>query len=193
VAARSASRIQTEVVRELLRSGVASPLGGYKIGVRSAVKTLTLTLAALPDSVPQARRALQDFAIEAGASADQVDAVRLASSEAVTNAVLHAYGDDPGKVYITAALVSDELWILIADDGCGLEPQTGRPGLGLGLGLIAQASDHLTIVPRAGGGTEVHIRFDLDEPRSSGFRRVPTRSRASTSRGGTAWRDGSFA
>ena len=120
-----------------------------------------LTFRAEPDAVARARQALREFAADAGASADQIDAVRLASSEAVTNAVLHAYRDEPGKVYVSAALVSDELWILIADDGCGLEPRTGRPGLGLGLGLISQVSDHLTIVARSGGGTEVRMRFDL--------------------------------
>lgn len=145
----------------------------------NAAKELSLTFRAEPCSVSRARRALREFAAEVGASVDQVDAVRLASSEAVTNAVLHAYRDEPGKVYVTAALVSDELWILVSDDGCGLEPRTGRPGLGLGLGLISQVSDDLTIVPRSSGGTEVRMRFDLTDTRrarrgaSSG-----TRSRA---------------
>ena len=49
--------------------------------------------------------------------------------------------------------------MLIADDGCGLEPRDRPPGLGLGLGLIAQLSDHLAIAPRANGGTEVRMRF----------------------------------
>ena len=64
-------------------------------------------------------------------------------------------------VHVTAALVSNDPWVLIADDGCGLEPVARRPGLGLGLGLIAQLSDHLAIAPRSGGGTEVRMRFTL--------------------------------
>ena len=43
---------------------------------------------------------------------------------------------------VTAALVSDELWILVSDDGCGLEPRTNRPGLGLGLGLTSGIEEH---------------------------------------------------
>ncbi|MGI8507357.1 MAG: ATP-binding protein [Solirubrobacteraceae bacterium] len=120
-----------------------------------------MTCLAEPSSVPSARRALSDFAAVAGAEPHRVEAVRLASSEALTNAVLHAYRGEPGSVYVTAAVVADELWVLIADDGCGLEPRADRPGLGLGLGLIAQISDELAIVPRAGGGTEVRMRFNL--------------------------------
>jgi anti-sigma regulatory factor (Ser/Thr protein kinase) len=123
--------------------------------------SLTLTFKAQPKSVPAARRALSDFAKAAGAPEDLTEAVRLASSEALTNAVLHAYRIESGSVYLTAAVVNQELWVLIADDGCGLEPQPDRPGLGLGLGLISQVTDELAIVPRATGGTEVRMRFDL--------------------------------
>ncbi len=127
----------------------------------NAAKSLSLTYRAEPETVPRARRAVTDFARGAGADLRQVDAVRLASSEAITNAVAHAYRDRPGPVYVTAAVVEGELWILIADDGCGLQPRTDRPGLGLGLGLISQVSDDLAIVPRATGGTEVRMRFNI--------------------------------
>ena len=125
------------------------------------VNTLSLTIKAEPESVALARGALREFARAAGADQEQVDAVRLAGSEAVTNAVIHAYRAEPGEIQVTAAIVSDELWVLIADDGCGMEPRADRPGLGLGLGLIAQVSDELAIVPRASGGTELRMRFNI--------------------------------
>ncbi len=148
-----------------------------------AAKTLCLTYPAEPESVSRARRALREFAVEAGADQRQVDAVRLAGSEAVTNAVVHAYRKEPGNVYVTAVLVRTELCILIADDGCGLEPHTDRPGLGLGLGLISKVSDEVTIAPRAGGGTEVRMRFKLHDPAHCRRRASPSlKCRA------TAWR-----
>lgn len=136
--------------------------------MRSLAKNLSATYVAEPDAVPAARHAVSEFAHEAGADADQIEAIRLATSEALTNSVLHAYRGQPGNVYVTAAVVASELWVLIADDGRGLEPQTDRPGLGLGLGLISQVTDELAIVPRAGGGTEVRMRFDLAVPRCEG-------------------------
>jgi serine/threonine-protein kinase RsbW len=129
--------------------------------VQSVVRKLNETYEASPTSVAQARSRLADFAVAAGATDDQVDAVRLAASEAMTNAVLHAYRGQPGSIYVNAAVVFGELRILISDDGCGPEPRADRPGLGLGLGLISQLSDHFAIVSRASGGTEVRIRFNL--------------------------------
>jgi serine/threonine-protein kinase RsbW len=139
--------------------------------MRSVAHDLSLTVRAHPESVPRTRHTLSQFAVEAGADRAKVEAVRLATSEALTNAVLHAYPDEPGDVHVTAALVAEELWVLIADDGRGLGPRTDRPGLGLGLGLISQVTDELAIVPRAGGGTEVRMRFDLVRSPRAGMNR----------------------
>ncbi|MFZ1995058.1 MAG: ATP-binding protein [Solirubrobacteraceae bacterium] len=124
-------------------------------------RNLNETYEASPRSVAEGRSSLADFAAQAGATPNQVDAVRLAASEAITNAVLHAYRGGAGLIYVNAAVESGELWILISDDGCGLQPRADRPGLGLGLGLISEVSDDFAIVSRATGGTEVRVRFNL--------------------------------
>jgi len=129
--------------------------------MQSVGQSLNQTYAAEPLSVGRARAAISEFAEAAGATRCQVDDVRLAISEAVTNSVRHAYRGQPGSIYVSAVAACDELWILIADDGCGLEPRSDRPGLGLGLGLIAQVSDDLVIGPRASGGTELRMSFRL--------------------------------
>jgi anti-sigma regulatory factor (Ser/Thr protein kinase) len=129
--------------------------------MHSVVGNLNETYEASPRSVADGRAKLADFAANAGATPKQIDAVRLAASEAMTNSVLHAYRGGPGLIYVNAAVASGELWILIADDGCGLKPRTDRSGLGLGLGLISEVSDDFAIVSRATGGTEVRIRFNL--------------------------------
>jgi len=85
----------------------------------------------------------------------------LSVSEAVTNTVQHAYEGARGDVHLTAAVVSGELWVLIADDGCGLAARRNSPGLGLGLACMAQFSDGLTLISRAGRGLEVRLRFEL--------------------------------
>ncbi len=129
--------------------------------MQTDASSLTATYPAEPSSVARARHALGEFAAAAGAERKQIDAVVLAASEGVTNAVVHAYREQPGDVHVTAAVVLDELWVLIGDDGCGLEPGPDRPGLGLGLALIAQVSEELSVVPRASGGIELRMRFAL--------------------------------
>jgi anti-sigma regulatory factor (Ser/Thr protein kinase) len=136
---------------------------------------------AIPTSVPVARRELTEYAVRAGASSEQLEAVRLAASEALTNVVVHAYRGYAGRIYVNADLAGDELWICIGDDGCGLQSNYESPGLGVGLALIAQASDGLTIMNRGSGGTEVRMRFRLEAAQvpsggqSDGSRRSATR------------------
>jgi anti-sigma regulatory factor (Ser/Thr protein kinase) len=154
--------------------------------MQSAVPNLNDTYEASPGSVAQARTKLADFAAKAGATPRQVDAVRLASSEAMTNSVLHAYRGGPGLIYVNAAVASKELWIRISDDGCGLKPLTDRAGLGLGLGLISEVSDDFAIVSRATGGTEVRIRFDLVSSEAPAAQ--PARAERAGSAGGQASR-----
>jgi serine/threonine-protein kinase RsbW len=122
---------------------------------------LQQTYPAVPDSVRAGRRALTRFAVGAGASAEQVEAVRLAASEALTNAVKHAYPDSEGSVRITAAVACGELCVLIADDGCGIRPHVSHGGLGLGLTLIASLCDELQLVKRSSGGTGLRLWFKL--------------------------------
>jgi anti-sigma regulatory factor (Ser/Thr protein kinase) len=125
-------------------------------------ETFSATYPAVPDSVPAARKALTDFAQDAGADRDQLQAVRLAASEAITNAIIHAYdrGVD-GEVSVSATYLHRELWLLITDTGHGMRARNNSPGLGLGLALIAQLADDFQILSRGSGGTELRMRFNL--------------------------------
>ena len=121
---------------------------------------------AVAESVPAARAALSSFAAQAGAGGSRLDSIRLAASEAITNAVMHAYATEParasaGAIHISASAVEDELWILIADEGGGIRARADSKGLGLGLVLIAQLTDDFQILNRGGGGTELRLRFKL--------------------------------
>jgi serine/threonine-protein kinase RsbW len=91
------------------------------------------------------------------------DAVALAVTEAVTNAVLHAYVDAPEageiEVIVQRAPEDDSVEILVCDDGRGMRPRTDSPGLGLGLPLVATLTEHFEVQARDGGGTRVRMAF----------------------------------
>ena len=127
---------------------------------------LNATFSASPEAVGQARHAVVGFAARAGADPGQLEAIRLAVSEAVTNAVVHGYRSRSGDVLVTAAIAADEIWILIGDRGGGMQGHSDTPGLGLGLALIARVADEMWIAPRAEGGTEVRMRFALVRTRA---------------------------
>jgi anti-sigma regulatory factor (Ser/Thr protein kinase) len=147
-------------------------------------ESFSASYPAVPESVPRARTELTAFASEAGADGDRLDAIRLAASEAVTNAVMHAYRrgqvasrNDSAAIHVTASYVAGEVWVLIADGGTGLRARRKSPGLGLGLALIAQLADDLQILSRSTGGTELRMCFKLRFPQS----RPPAQPRGSVS------------
>ena len=117
---------------------------------------------AVADSVPVARRAVTECAIAAGAGEEQAQAIQLAVSEALTNVVLYAYPWRTGEIHVTARVARGELWVLIADTGCGLHAGRDTDGLGLGLALISEMTDGFSVVGRSTGGTELRLRFALD-------------------------------
>ena len=53
---------------------------------------------------------------------------------------------------IEAERVGDHVCIYVRDEGTGLAPRVDSPGLGLGLGLIAQVADSADVrAPESGG------------------------------------------
>src|SRR4051812_39644092 len=72
------------------------------------------------NSVPRARRALRALAEAGGATAVQLDDIALATSEAMTNAVRHAYVGTTGDIYVRARVTPRQLCIVVMDDGVGL-------------------------------------------------------------------------
>jgi serine/threonine-protein kinase RsbW len=124
---------------------------------------LELSLSAVPASCARARRE-----IRAALDGMRVNmaAVELAASEAVTNAIVHAYRDQDGAgadECVTIRLTTDAggVWILVADEGVGMSPRDDSPGLGLGLSVIAHLTDQLLVV-QAETGTRVHMRFGFN-------------------------------
>jgi serine/threonine-protein kinase RsbW len=124
----------------------------------AAPTSLHLDLAAEPASVSLARHALADFV--AGRSVDR-PAVEVAVSEAVSNAVVHAYREaaEPGRIVVQAAWEDAQLRVEVSDSGLGMRPRPDSPGLGLGLPLIAQLATHVDITSEH--GTRVRMAFGV--------------------------------
>ena len=123
---------------------------------------LGVSYEACAASVAAARNAVSLFAARNGASNSELERVRLAVSEAVTNAVVHAYpAGAPGPIHLTAALAGRELSVIVADDGCGIENSRESPGLGFGLNLIEHTCASFTLTAARSGGTQLEMRFLL--------------------------------
>jgi anti-sigma regulatory factor (Ser/Thr protein kinase) len=123
------------------------------------VERLELRTQATPAAVPGVRRAVVDFAALHGIGV--APDIALAVSEAVTNAVLHAYRDGrPGQMRVVACAEPDRLVVVVRDYGCGMSPHPDSPGLGLGLSVIGRLTSELNIErPDEGGGTRLRMSF----------------------------------
>ena len=123
--------------------------------------TLRRSLPAVPASVPALRAAVADYVIAAGVGSPQLDCVKLAVSEAVTNAVMHAYvdADEPGEVHVLVVLCDGTVHVIVRDDGMGMAPRLDSPGLGVGLPFIADTADTLDISSAQSGGAELRMTF----------------------------------
>ena len=123
------------------------------------IERLELRTQATPAAVPGVRRAVVDFAELHGVGVGPD--VALAVSEAITNAVLHAYRDDSaGPVRVVACAERDRLGVVVRDYGCGMSPHPDSPGLGLGLAVIGRMTTEVNIErPAVGGGTRLRMCF----------------------------------
>jgi anti-sigma regulatory factor (Ser/Thr protein kinase) len=132
-----------------------------RVTAQSQQDELELELPSRAPSVGKARDALAGVARQVGAPEDDV---KLAVSEAVGNAVMHAFrGREPGRIVLRARNEEGRLVVTVADDGNGMSPNLDSPGLGLGLSLITRlALDvHFDSSDR---GTTVSMTFPAGEP-----------------------------
>lgn len=113
-------------------------------------------------SITPLRQAVVEYAESCGASEHRCEDIALAVSEALSNAVMHAYvgrvGD--GKVSVDASLRGHVLEVVVGDDGGGMRPREDSPGLGLGLALIERMADELALED-ARPGVRVRMRFSI--------------------------------
>jgi anti-sigma regulatory factor (Ser/Thr protein kinase) len=87
-------------------------------------------------------------------------AVQMVVTEAVANAVVHAYPDRaPGQVRLQAWLEDELLTVVVADDGVGMSSRRGSRGLGEGLAVIRRLAREVEVHSR--GGTRLVMRLQL--------------------------------
>jgi anti-sigma regulatory factor (Ser/Thr protein kinase) len=114
-------------------------------------------------AVTAIRHAVIEFARTVGAPRRSVDDIALAVTEAVTNAVMHAFAarEDPGTVTVLGSVEDHSIRFAVSDDGDGMNTRSNHQGLGLGLAIIARLADDVQFGPSPSGGTLVTMRFRM--------------------------------
>lgn len=116
---------------------------------------------ATPSAVPELRRRAAEFVSRASGSEEVTQAVALAVSETVTNAVLHAYdGQERGQVQVNCHADGDRFVVEVVDAGAGIWLRRDSPGIGHGLAVVGAIAQALSIAPGPDArGTAVTMAF----------------------------------
>ena len=115
-----------------------------------------------------ARSAVAAFLLGLDPLVTEMNDLKTAVSEAVTNAVVHGYRDTIGTVYITAKILDDDtVTVRVRDRGCGIpdiekamEPlftTGGEERAGLGFAVMQSFCDGVRVNSQPGRGTMVTL------------------------------------
>ena len=126
-----------------------------------------------------ARTTAACFAAQMDPTLDEVNDIKTAVSEAVTNAIVHAYPDSLGRVGMRLRLFEDNtLEIVVKDWGVGIEDvEKARQPLfttgseersGMGFTIMESFMDGVKVRSRLGKGTTVTLRRRLSRRLGTG-------------------------
>lgn len=115
-----------------------------------------------------ARVAVSAFVAQLDPTIEEINDIKTAVSEAVTNCIVHAYAQELGRVYITVSIFEDNrVRIKIRDTGCGIpdikkamEPlftTAGEERAGLGFAVMESFMEKLKVQSKVGKGTAISM------------------------------------
>ncbi|MBQ9197960.1 MAG: anti-sigma F factor, partial [Clostridia bacterium] len=133
------------------------------------INQMKMEFSSVPENEGFARVAVSAFAVQLNPTLDVLADIKTAVSEAVTNAIVHGYGDRPGLVTVTAILGADGvLDIAVIDQGRGIadiaqamqpffttQPEKERSGMGFS--VMQTFMDEVTVESVPGQGTTVRM------------------------------------
>jgi serine/threonine-protein kinase RsbW len=128
-----------------------------------AMREVRLRIPAKAEYVLLGRLALSGITRMRPLNDETVNDLKLAVTEACTNSVRHAYGDNGGTVDIVYELHDDRLVVEVSDDGTGFDPDEVEEvdeltEGGLGIAIIRALVDEFEVGER-GDGRGSRLRF----------------------------------
>lgn len=143
-----------------------APADGYEDDVALLVyrhpAPLVVEFPAHASRLAPTRHALRDWLVRCGLAEERVQHLLVAAGEACSNAVEHAYRDEPaGTVRLEASAAVDRLSVTVADRGSWKRAVPDADHYrGRGLALIRALVDDVTVTPGPTGTTvEMHLRI----------------------------------
>lgn len=131
-------------------------------------QVMTMKIDSLSENEEFARVVVAVFASRLNPTLEEIDDIKTAVSEAVTNAVIHGYQNGEGTIYLEAAAEENVLTVTVQDDGVGIadvekamEPMfTTAEGerSGMGFSFMEAFMDQVEVISAPNKGTLVTMR-----------------------------------
>ena len=139
---------------------------------REKKETLRMELESRSENEEFARVAVAMFMSRMDPTIEEMEDVKTAVSEAVTNGVIHGYAGGEGIIYIEVTIEGGELTVAVRDGGVGIpdikkamEPMytTDRTGerSGMGFSFMEAFMDRVEVVSAPGKGTLVTMKKQI--------------------------------
>ena len=136
--------------------------------------SMKLEFLSISENERFARSAVAAFISQLNPTLDEIEDIKAAVSEAVTNAIVHGYRHITGTIYITCDLMENTATITIRDMGCGIENiDLARTPLytsaadsersGLGFTVMETFMDEIDIKSAVDSGTTVTLIKKIGE------------------------------
>lgn len=131
-----------------------------------------LEMESISENESFARIVVAAFITRLNPTLEQLADIKTAVSEAVTNAIIHGYGEKEGMIKLKCQLEGRELRLWVMDDGVGIsdvkkamEPlYTTKPEWersGMGFTFMETFMDHLEVESKPEEGTTVYMAKQL--------------------------------
>ena len=139
---------------------MANPSGSAPASTNGGTATVRLTIPAKAEYISLVRLALSGISQSRELPDETLGDLKLAVTEACSNSVRHAYGDErEGSVQVIYELHPDRLVVEVLDEGEGFTAADEQPVVegdaltegGLGIAIIRELADELELGPRDGG------------------------------------------
>ena len=134
----------------------------------STEQVFDLSVNASLDNLQKVRRYIDQAGASLGVNEEAMGDLRLVVDEAVTNVIIHGYGDLDGVVELHMEGEGDAVIIRIRDRAKTFDPShvstpqldialKDRPFGGMGIFLIRKMTDEAEFLPLPGGGNEIRL------------------------------------
>lgn len=131
-----------------------------------------ISFKALSSNEGFARMCVAAFVSELSPTVSEINDIKTAVSEAVTNCIIHGYSDSKGIIYINLKIKEKTLFIEIKDEGIGIadidkatqplytsKPEQERSGLGFT--VMQSFMDSMDVISYEGKGTTIRLSKNI--------------------------------